>query len=217
MFDVATDFGYAVHDEDFGQTLAVWGFPEGRYLVLPLIGPTTQRDLAGFAVSFFTDPNFYVSEPLVNNVVTVLSYANRALDSRSGLNKVAQEAADPYVFVREAYLQRRRFLIYDGQLPLRGTDDLGEALDALDLDAEGDVGKPSGEAGTGRTVDDLPGLEGESGPRSARSVDDLPGLEDVGTERGARSVDELPGLDDVGTGVGAPAGSDDLPGLEDGE
>lgn len=203
-FDVAKDMGLPEHEEDFGQTLAVWGFPQGEYVVLPFVGPTTHRDMVGFAVAFFTNPNFYVPETLISTPITVLSYANQAVDAREGLARVAGEAADPYAFVREAYLQRRRFLIYDGHPPSSAAADVA-ALDALDLE-----GLEGAEAGSEevRSPDDLEGLEESRKGERVRSADDLPGLEDVlerpsAGDEGAQA-DDLPGLDAADEGRDPP-------------
>jgi phospholipid-binding lipoprotein MlaA len=186
FFDVATELGLEAHDEDFGQTLAVWGFPEGRYLVLPILGPTTDRDLAGRAIAFATNPTFWVNDPLVSTPVTVLSYANGALQAGKGLRELQSEAADPEVFMREAYRQRRRYLIYDGQPP-RHAD---EALEELDLDSLGQGAESAGGEAAAEPAgsEDAEGEEGLPG---------LPGLEEATGSEGA-SVDALPGLEEAG-------------------
>ena len=200
IFDPATQFGLPAHDEDFGQTLAVWGFPQGAYIVLPLIGPTTVRDSAGFAISFVTDPNFWVSEPLVNTTLTVLSYVNRIEEAGSGLDKLAAEAADPYTFAREAYLQRRLFLIYDGRPPTQAIEGL-DALGDLDLEEE-EPADEEREAAAGDGLEGLPGLDDLPAPRLDSPLD-LPGLEALEPEASApapssdlEGLDGLPGLGD---------------------
>jgi len=117
LVDVATPLGLPAHREDLGQTLAVWGVPQGPYLFLPLFGPNTVRILPDRVVSRFTDPLTYAeSETLL--ATAVLS----ALDGRAGFleneESFRQAAAfDPYAFLRDFYLQRRAFLIYDGAPP----------------------------------------------------------------------------------------------------
>lgn len=118
LFDVATELGLEKHDEDFGQTLAVWGVDDGGYVFLPLIGPRSLRDTAGWAVDFFAaDPVGYVRPYGVRNSGAVL----RFVDVRASLlptDKLVEEAAlDKYAYVRDAYLQRRRNQIYDGRPP----------------------------------------------------------------------------------------------------
>lgn len=209
IFDPATGFGLPAHEEDFGQTLAVWGFPEGAYIVLPLIGPTTVRDGVGFGISFVTDPNFWISEPLVNNTLIILSYVNRIEEAGAGIDQLAAEAADPYTFAKEAYRQRRLFLIYDGKPPtqaiegLDALDEMEDLEDLEDLEAEGEqgaAGAPADEGGLGG----LPGLD-DVGASAVDSPLDLPGLDALEPEPSASDPAALDGLDDL----------DALPGLGD--
>ena len=117
LFDVASELGFERHNEDFGQTLAVWGVDDGPYLFLPLIGSRTTRDFAGWAVDVYTDPLSDIRPGSVRMGAGVL----RVVDIRAGLlpaDKVLEDAAlDKYAYVRDAYLQRRRSLVYDGRPP----------------------------------------------------------------------------------------------------
>lgn len=121
LFDVATPLGLEKHEEDFGQTLAVWGLWQGPYLVLPLIGPNTVRDVPDLGVSTVTNILFYVSNP-VAVPVAMLGF----IDKRSRLDQAVrfrdEAAVEPYLFTREAYLQHRNFLIYDGNPPINEDD-----------------------------------------------------------------------------------------------
>ncbi len=123
FFDVATHFGLEKHNEDFGQTLGWWGVGDGPYLVLPIIGPSNLRDAVARMVDYQTDPTTYVSSvPLRNSL-----WGARALSQRADLldtSRILETAAlDPYEFVRDAYLQRRRSLVYDGAPPRENEDD----------------------------------------------------------------------------------------------
>lgn len=117
LFDVATGMGLEKHEEDFGQTLGRWGVGDGAYVVLPIIGPRTLRDTGGFLVDVWVDPVANHEPVDVRNV----SLALRAIDDRASFLKAesAIEAAalDKYAYVRDAYLQRRRSLIHDGNVP----------------------------------------------------------------------------------------------------
>ncbi|WP_346839057.1 MlaA family lipoprotein [Microbulbifer sp. SAOS-129_SWC] len=123
LFDVAQHMGLEASDgEDFGQTLAVWGMPQGPYLVLPFIGPSSVRDAPGEVVDWYTDPLTYVDhEPT--------RYAFKAADLiqiRASLLKTeALLQGDRYVLLRDAYLQRRDYLIKDGAVE----DDFGTQTD----------------------------------------------------------------------------------------
>ncbi|MHA6845280.1 VacJ family lipoprotein [Ralstonia syzygii] len=117
LIDIASDAGLPKHKEDFGQTLGVWGVPAGAYIVWPLLGPSTVRDTAGFLVDWQMDPLTYIHNGAITYPLAVL----RVVDTRAsllGVSNVLEEAAvDKYTFMRDAYLQRRRYLIYDGNLP----------------------------------------------------------------------------------------------------
>jgi phospholipid-binding lipoprotein MlaA len=117
LFDVASELGLEKHDEDFGQTLAVWGVGGGGYLFWPVIGSSNVRDTVGFAVGTYADPVMYVRPVSVRNSMAAL----RFVDIRASLlpaDKVVEEAAlDKYAYIRDAYLQRRRNQIFDGRPP----------------------------------------------------------------------------------------------------
>lgn len=117
LLDIATPMQLERHNEDLGQTLGVWGVPSGAYLVLPLFGPSSVRDAAGTpADSYFSPTLFFQQVPDINSVraVTVIHTRAQLLDATSLMSDVA---LDKYAFVRDAYLQRRRNLIYNGEPP----------------------------------------------------------------------------------------------------
>ncbi len=116
LIDFASDWGYPKHKEDFGQTLGAWGVPSGPYIVLPLLGPSTLRDSAAqFSVDVHANAFRYLADPGGRNSITAL----RLTDSRSRLldrEKALQGIAlDQYLFVRDAYLQRRQAQVLDGR------------------------------------------------------------------------------------------------------
>jgi len=117
LFDVASELGLDKHDEDFGQTLATWGVGDGGYVFLPVIGPRTLRDTAGWGVDITVDPVSDIRPVAARNSLVGL----RFVDIRASLlpsDKVVEEAAlDKYAYIRDAYLQRRRNQIYDGRPP----------------------------------------------------------------------------------------------------
>jgi len=118
LFDVASNAGLEKHNEDFGQTLGRWGVGSGAYIVLPVLGPSTLRDaLSLLIVDPRGNPLRYVANIPARNELIGL----RAVDTRANLLKtgdlVEEVALDRYSFVRAAYLQRRRYLIYDGNPP----------------------------------------------------------------------------------------------------
>lgn len=122
LFDVATPIGMPKHDEDFGQTLAVWGVDKGSYLYLPLFGPNTARDSTDFVPSTLLNPLFYVSSAMLFPV-NALNAVNKRANLLEASNLRDEAAVDPYAFTREAHLQQREYLIYDGDPPVADYDD----------------------------------------------------------------------------------------------
>ncbi len=123
LFDVATPMGLERHDEDLGQTFAVWGFSQGAYLTLPGLGPSSVRDIPDQASRYFTNPVNYMATTISLPVMSFYFLNLRAnLLTASELRDEA--AIDPYSFTREAYLQSRRNKIYDGNPPAEDYDDL---------------------------------------------------------------------------------------------
>ena len=117
LVDFASGIGIPRHEEDFGQTLAVWGLGAGPYLELPFLGPNTFRTLPAIPVDAATDIVTWVNSPLDYALGGVKRVDQRArLDSAIKLRDTT--SLDPYVFQREAYRQRRRHLIFDGNPPL---------------------------------------------------------------------------------------------------
>ena len=119
LFDVASELGFEKHEEDLGQTLAVWGAPSGAYFFWPFIGPRTLRDTVGWLGDSYADPVWSArtrSIAVRNSLVAI-----RFVDIRASLlpaEKIVDEAAlDKYAYIRDAYQQRRRNQIYDGRPP----------------------------------------------------------------------------------------------------
>ena len=117
IHDVATDMGYEKHNEDFGQTFGRWGIGTGPYLVIPLIGSSDLRDGVGLGLDYYFDPMTGVRGKDLRWglwAVRIVQVRTDLLDA----SRILEEAAlDKYVFQRDAYLQRRRSLIYDGSPP----------------------------------------------------------------------------------------------------
>jgi phospholipid-binding lipoprotein MlaA len=123
LIDIASDAGIERGNEDFGQTFAVWGIPQGPYLFIPLFGPTTVRDGAGVIVRIAVGPVGYIHDvPLRNSIYGVgyVDLRSQVLESGSILDTAA---LDRYIFIRNAYLQRRRYLIFDGKPPPEPEDE----------------------------------------------------------------------------------------------
>jgi phospholipid-binding lipoprotein MlaA len=142
FFDPASQLGLPLDENDFGVTLARWGLPEGPFLVIPLVGPTTVRDVWRLPVdSYFFDPlsiyarnhDFEYHQEYLPQVMYLVTLRSRGIDAESFL----QSAYDPYVFIRDAYRQQRLYSIYDGSPPaeiiqqMQGLDEKGFDPDEL--------------------------------------------------------------------------------------
>jgi len=129
LVDVASKVGLKAHEEDLGQTLAVYGTPEGPYLVIPLFGPNTARDAPDLATSTFTSGMYYIGQAagfVVTLPLSALQFIDKRAQASSALKVVDEAALDRYIFIRDAYLQHREYLIYDGHPPQRKLEDEGD-------------------------------------------------------------------------------------------
>ena len=133
IFDVATATGLEASEEDFGQTFAVWGVPDGPYVVVPLLGPHTLRGAFLIPLNFLADPLYHYRNTSVRDKL----YGLRLIDVRQRLFRaedLIKDSQDRYISIREAYLQHRQYLIYDGDPPIDDDfyDDFLEDEDADD-------------------------------------------------------------------------------------
>ncbi|UDM50726.1 VacJ family lipoprotein [Cupriavidus sp. MP-37] len=166
LIDIATPAGLPKYKEDFGQTLGVWGVPAGPYLVLPLFGPSTFRDTAGMLVDRQADPSaYFYPVSLRNSLVGVRIVAGRA-QLLGASNLLEQAALDKYSFLRDSYLQRRQYLIYDGNPPGAEDEDEteGAAPAATDADAAPAPVPPAQGASAPAAEPPKPGAAGETQP-----------------------------------------------------
>ncbi len=118
LFDVASDMGLTTDDEDFGQTMGVWGVEQGPYVVLPLLGPSTVRDGAGLFVDV-TSPANMINE--MDDIGFISASTMNIVDKRVELlpaTDMLDLSDDPYTMMRSSYLQKRKFDVFDGSLPV---------------------------------------------------------------------------------------------------
>ena len=159
VLDIASDAGLEKHDEDFGQTFGRWGVGNGAYVVIPVFGPRTVRDTVGLVLDVQADPVANHRPKGDRDIALVL----RLVNDRANLlaaDKVVEEAAlDKYSYVRDAYLQRRRNLIHDGNPPR-------EAEASLDTDRS-----LSADAGSDELRTELPSTAGAVLAVRTESVD----------------------------------------------
>lgn len=134
LLDPATQAGLDLNDEDFGQTLGHWGVHPGPFVEIPILGPSDVRDGFGRAADIFTGPAHYISNPPVSYSM----YAVELVDKRAALlslDETLKNVFDPYAFVRDAYLQRRAYMISDGKLKEEPLEDPGEDAPPADKPA----------------------------------------------------------------------------------
>ena len=125
IFDVSTSMGLPKHQEDFGQTLAHWGVGSGPYFVLPLFGPSTVRDSFGLATDFFVfDPAHLIDDLTTRASLFTLYFIDIRAELLPAGDIVDEASLDKYIFIREAYMQRRKSLIHDGQSQDEALDEL---------------------------------------------------------------------------------------------
>ncbi len=117
IFDLASMVGIERGNEDFGQTFGAWGLPQGPYLFVPFFGPTTVRDGSGAIVRVMVGPVGYIGEVPLRNSLYGLGAVDLRAQALSAGAIVDTAALDRYLFIRNAYLQRRRYLLYDGKPP----------------------------------------------------------------------------------------------------
>lgn len=135
LVDIASRGGLEEYDEDFGQTLAVWGVPDGPYIVLPFLGPSTLRDAFVRPADIFADPMYYLDDSTVRDKLVVLNI----IDLRTRLlsaDRLLEDSKDRYITIRESYLQNRNFVIHDGNPPM--DDDFYDDFED-DFDDDGEL------------------------------------------------------------------------------
>jgi phospholipid-binding lipoprotein MlaA len=116
IIDIASDAGIEKGNEDFGQTFGVWGIPQGPYLFIPVLGPSTVRDGTGLIVRGYASPlSYIVNDVPVRNVLYGLGFVDARAQALQSESFVDQAALDRYTFIRRAYLQRRAYLVRDGK------------------------------------------------------------------------------------------------------
>ena len=115
LFDVSTDMGLVKHNEDFGQTLGVWGVGAGPYLVVPLLGPSTMRDTIGRLAlgTWFNSPTSYIGDRSIRLGLMALNYVDYRADNLSATKLIGEAALDKYEFTKNIYLEHREDLIHD--------------------------------------------------------------------------------------------------------
>jgi phospholipid-binding lipoprotein MlaA len=176
--DHATDMGLPAQEHDFGQTMAVWGVPSGPFVMLPFLGPSTARDGVGFFVDFLLDPMDYVEGRVLAPDEQIVKLGIRLVDTRSNLRDQGEQllvgAADPYATVRSAWLQLRRYEIFDGNLPDEEEEAPAEELPLLP-DSDEPAAAPSPEPAPSPSPS--PDSGSATAPSTPEATDPVPALQ----------------------------------------
>ena len=117
VLDIATEFGLEHHYEDFGQTLGRWGFGPGAYVVWPLLGPSSVRESIALPLDRTASPALYLNNGSWQFGIVGLQIINTRAKLLGASQVIDDIALDKYTFIRDAYLQRRRSLVFDGDAP----------------------------------------------------------------------------------------------------
>jgi len=117
LIDIASDLGIPRGNQDFGLTFGKWGFDQGPYFFIPLFGPTTVRDGAGWVTRLFVSPVGFIPDVPLRNSLYGVGYLDVRTQVEEASRIVDTAALDRYTFIRNAYLQRRRYMLYDGKPP----------------------------------------------------------------------------------------------------
>lgn len=141
FLDVASEFGADRQGEDLGQTLGKWGMAPGPYVVWPVIGPSTLRDSIALPLDVQVSPALAMSSNAAKAATAGLQAVNQRANLLGATGMLNDIALDKYVFVRDAYLQRRRSLVYDGDPP-----EEKEPEDEVDAPPESAQPKPAAAA-----------------------------------------------------------------------
>lgn len=118
LLDIASEAGLPKHDEDFGQTLAVWGVGDGPFIVLPFFGPRTTRDGVALPVDVHFNRVWRIDHVPTRNSMTAFDITHMRADFLGVEKTLAHGTLDRYAYTRDFYLQQRRFKVADGQIPL---------------------------------------------------------------------------------------------------
>jgi len=133
LIDVATELRIENRNEDFGQSLGYWGVASGPYVVLPLLGPSTVRDGAGLAVDYVTSPFYYWdNQTRVRWELLAVNIVNTRANLLPAEKVLDESGVERYTFLRDVYLQRREYLIYDSNPPLSHTGPRSKGLRELE-------------------------------------------------------------------------------------
>ncbi|MEP6739159.1 MAG: VacJ family lipoprotein [Caldimonas sp.] len=146
VLDVASEMGLERHFEDFGQTMGRYGVGAGAYIVLPILGPSTVRDTAALPLDRLASPPAFFNGTGTQLGLTALQIVNTRAGLLGATRVIDDIALDKYTFIRDAYLQRRRSLVFDGDVPESASPRDDAASDAAGAPAAGSASAPAAKA-----------------------------------------------------------------------
>ncbi|RKP45728.1 VacJ family lipoprotein [Pararobbsia silviterrae] len=200
LFDVATLMNLPKHQQDFGLTMGRYGVPAGPYLVIPLLGPSDLRDGVGTIVDFELDPTSFISPVSLRNYIFVVRLVNTRANLLGASDLLSNAALDKYSFVRDAYQQRRAYLLHAGNgtsAPLPNYDDEGATDSGAAAPAAGAAptspGKaaPASPASSPAPTTPAPGSSHPTPAPAAPASDASPGASSDGGAATASSSDAV--------------------------
>jgi phospholipid-binding lipoprotein MlaA len=194
LFDVATLAKLPKHDNDLGLTLGHYGVPAGPYLVLPFFGPSTVRDATGSLGAYFVNPLSYVRPDGLSWALYGVNLVNTRANLLGATNLLAGAALDPYSFVRNAYLQRRQYLLSEGKSSSAALPDYGEPLPNYGNPEQGSEAAAPGGASSPASAAPQPGASAPTAASGAPvpasgAAQSTP----AGGANGASGTSEVPG------------------------
>ncbi len=145
LLDIASEAGIPKHNEDFGQTLGVWGVPSGPFVMLPILGPSTVRDTAALPADIGGDIWKYKQPENWRNIGAAIRVVDKRAQLLDASSLLEDAALDRYEFIRDGYMQRRQSQVYDGNVP-RSADDAADAPAASATSNAEPAADPAGKA-----------------------------------------------------------------------
>lgn len=191
LIDVASDAGLPKHNEDFGQTLGVWGVPSGPYFYIPILGPSTIRDTAAAPADYwFGDPITYINDDPIKWGLVVLRGISKRAELIDATSVIDDAAIDKYEFIRDAYLQRRQRMVHDKELANEQWETVNEGEKKMDLqpwlpssDVAPEKISPEKQAGdTTAEIKALPAVDNNAANTTQEKADQVQALGPVSAE-----------------------------------
>jgi phospholipid-binding lipoprotein MlaA len=192
LFDVATLAKLPKHDNDLGLTLGHYGVPPGPYLVLPLFGPSTVRDAVGSIGNYYVNPVSYIDPPGLSWGLYGLNVINVRANLLGASDVLEGAALDKYSFVRNAYLQRRQYLLSDNRRRPQELPNYDEEAPLPKYDEDTGAGAAAAPAGAVTGTAGTPGAPAKAAPASGSTAAAPQGASAAAPEAASGSAETPP-------------------------